>query len=255
MYPIVGIAGNAGVGKDTFANFLIEGRNGAIVSQADHIKRFVHHVFGCSEETLWGASELRNAPIPALLTKEGWYKAWIKYFEPPSFAIQWANKIQPGAIDKLDRWFYWTENDVRAGTIPNTARALLQSLGTEFGRQLGQNIWSGMAIKTAQKLLCGGYAYNRLTGVFEFKNSACDLVVIPDLRFRNEVLSILQIGGTTIRITLNQPDKALVGGIAGHPSEAELGGIPKHWFTSTFVNDKTWGLDYLKNKAIQLLEK
>lgn len=57
---ILGISGQAGVGKDTFADELVRSCGFVKIALADPMKRFCAQVFGFSAETLWGPSEKRN---------------------------------------------------------------------------------------------------------------------------------------------------------------------------------------------------
>jgi hypothetical protein len=59
---ILGLAGKAGVGKDTAADVLRYRHDFAVVALADPIKRAAASWFGWDEETLWGPSRNRNAP-------------------------------------------------------------------------------------------------------------------------------------------------------------------------------------------------
>ncbi len=57
---IIGICGNAGVGKDTTADFLVKTNGFVKVSLADPMKRICQAVYGFSNEQLWGPSEKRT---------------------------------------------------------------------------------------------------------------------------------------------------------------------------------------------------
>lgn len=63
---IVGISGQSGVGKDTFADVLVTYCGFTKVALADPMKRFCAEVFGFSEATLWGSSSKRNEEHPHL---------------------------------------------------------------------------------------------------------------------------------------------------------------------------------------------
>jgi hypothetical protein len=92
---IIGVAGRAGSGKDTFCNALVNDHGFVKVAYADALKRVVRDVYGFSSESLWGPSELRAAvdrkvgiaPRRALqlVGTEGFRAAldatWLKYIE------------------------------------------------------------------------------------------------------------------------------------------------------------------------------
>ena len=56
------MCGKSGSGKDTVADYLVQKYNFTKISFADELKRIAKQVFGFSNETLWGPSELRNIP-------------------------------------------------------------------------------------------------------------------------------------------------------------------------------------------------
>jgi hypothetical protein len=61
---LIGITGApvAGSGKDTVADLLVSDWGFVKVSLADPMKRFCKELFNFSDEQMWGASSLRNAP-------------------------------------------------------------------------------------------------------------------------------------------------------------------------------------------------
>lgn len=58
------IAGKAGSGKDTLADFLCAHEGYRKISLADPMKEFCAKIFGWDAKRLWGPSHLRNAPDP-----------------------------------------------------------------------------------------------------------------------------------------------------------------------------------------------
>jgi len=65
MKPIlIGVSGNAGVGKDTTADILVKHFGFTKVSFADELKRTAMRWYGFTVEQLWGPSEMRNTPSP-----------------------------------------------------------------------------------------------------------------------------------------------------------------------------------------------
>lgn len=82
----------------------------------------------------------------------------------------------------------------------HTPRRAMQTLGTEWGRELfGQDFWVGIAMHKVRAVLdCGGR------------------VVIDDCRFPNEAAAIRAAGGVVVRIV-----RPGVGPVNAHASEAQ----------------------------------
>ncbi len=110
-------------------------------------------------------------------------------------------------------------NTDKEETIPQlrtTARHMLQTLGTEYGRNcIHPQIWTMCAEARIQKLLSEGYP-----------------VVIDDCRFPNEAALIRRLGGEVWR--LSRPDAART---TTHPSEGGLDDYPL--FDRHLVNNGT----------------
>lgn len=150
-----------------------------------------------------------------------------------------------------------------------TPRYVLQTLGTEWGRKVSPAMWSEYAIRTARALLAGGCTYNRATGltvvvengatpdkILAEQTRGFDYVIITDGRFRNEIVNVKAVGGTTIEVMAPYKyDTIGAAGVAGHRSEAELKTIPNHFFDFVIVNDKEHGLEALKRLARTLVSQ
>lgn len=81
-------------------------------------------------------------------------------------------------------------------------RRLLQTLGTEWGRQIiGDHIWTTVCLRRAAQLLEAGER----------------LVVIPDVRFNDEAVAIRKAGG--IVVAVERPVGCVLGEAMKHPSE------------------------------------
>jgi len=87
-------------------------------------------------------------------------------------------------------------------------RYMLQTLGTEFGRDLiDENVWCNI----------GEENINRLHDKFDSP------IVVTDLRFQNEFDMIKRLGGVTINIIRSDnPSQALVNGAKDHASNHGL---------------------------------
>ena len=253
---IIGIAGKAGSGKDTVAGFICNSFNGISIAQADPMKRFAEAVFGFSQEQLWGPSECRNAPDARFDNTKEWEESFKKF---ELVGLQWLKGIgatEHNAIFTLEKWFaklwhVYGPKETGDGTIAPeqtlTPRIVLQLLGTEFGRSVDPNVWSNHAIQTAKKLLLGVHRYEKHKGlVADSKYPGPELVVISDVRFRNEVLNIKNGFGMVISVV--DPNNASDSGpgVKDHQSEKELNSIPSIWFDCIIQNNKWLGLEFLE---------
>lgn len=130
--------------------------------------------------------------------------------------------LVPLGIDMTDP--YWTENKERE--IPlfeRSVRYMMQTLGTEWGRQLiHPDIW----VRVAEVEL-------GLRG---------DGMIISDVRFDNEAEFIRRAGGTVIHLT--RPDAPTV---EAHASEAGIKQSPRDKY---IINDGTVDELYVKLAAL-----
>jgi hypothetical protein len=228
---IIGIAGLAGVGKDTTADFLARNHGFVKVALADPLKRICREVFNFTDDQLWGPSEKRNAAdyryprtvearifVEALLAKRKmdltWEKAISKEFGSDAF-----------------KHFL-------------TTRYSLQKLGTEWGRDCYPNIWVDYALRIARQLLTGSpdevdyYNYYSAKSGLLFVGSygRPKGVVISDVRFKNEIDAIHAVGGKVVRIVRST---SLSGAASQHRSEQEQKDIPDSVFDHILYNNST----------------
>jgi len=213
---IIGVAGNAGSGKDTVADHLVKHHGFVKVALADPLKRICREVFDFSEEQLWGPSEKRNEP----------------------------DKRYPRKLDELSEGIIKGLQVPREFTHPNaylTPRHALQQLGTEWGRACYENVWVDYALRVAKQILDRYYArYDAKRGTYEIEKDdglSIEGVVIPDVRFRNEVDAIRAAGGKVWRVS--RFGAGLQGAAAKHQSETELDTIPLDLFTQHVSNNST----------------
>lgn len=133
-----------------------------------------------------------------------------------------------------------------------TPRYALQRLGTQWGRDCTPNIWVDYAVRVANQLDRGGYAYDSKRGLFPTSSTSFmqpnTNVVIPDVRFKNEVDGLKRGGAVLIRV--KRPGAGLVGAAATHASEAEQDEIPDSAFDT--VLDNTGTIEDLHWKVKQL---
>jgi hypothetical protein len=218
---LIGIAGKAGAGKDSTADVLVREFGFVKVALADPMKRACAEWFGWPDATLWGPSEFR--------------------------AQTW---------DRL-------------GGL--TARKALQTLGTEFGRACYPNIWVDYAIRVAQtprlaspaknipheeirraNAIDGSWwAYTAQDGLFNACTCCHRLakgVVIPDVRFPNEVAAIHAAGGRIWKI--ERPGAGLEGTAGAHISEHAIDGFEPDWVIG---NDGS--LEWLKEMVVGAMSR
>lgn len=240
---IVGISGLAGSGKDTCADFLVRNHDFVKVSFADPMKRICMDVYGFSFDQLWGPSSERNKPDARLPRKHSW---------------------RPN-LDE-NRWVCVCCNvacrhpDLDESPCYLTPRFALQQLGSEWGRVCREDTWVEYALNVARRIEEGDCIYaperglatrpagassvfkggilkmtvNRRESVFNIPG--CD-VVIPDVRFENEIAGLIAKGAKLIRVV--RTGAGLDGAAGAHRSEKEQGGIPDDRFDLVIENDGT----------------
>lgn len=180
---IIALAGRAGSGKNTVAKLL----NAHEVSFAEPLKRFCQEVFAFTDAQVWGPSEERNKPDR-------------RY--PRVFAC----RCSSGVDIHGQRWVVTPMvacgDCAGTGTVTQhlTPREALQTLGTEWGRAMYENVWAELGVRRALA-------------------APADLVMITDCRFTNEAKAVRDAGGEVWRIV--RPGAGLAGGAGLHPSEVE----------------------------------
>jgi hypothetical protein len=250
MIPMIILCGNAGVGKDTVGNYLHSNHGAVCLAQADLMKRICKTVFGFTDQQLWGPSQFRNE-IDGRFPKGK--MCHVKYSEQTF----WTNFREFDGNDgayysfKFKEWFY---SCIRHGEVEGlTPRFCLQTLGTEWGRAIDQNLWTNIAVDAAFKLLSNpGLDYIPSEGLVKRKSENCrwesGLVVITDGRFRSEILKVSSVGGFAIKIV-----RPGVVGLNSHASETELKDIPEIFFDAIINNNDS--LDLLRVKTDQMVSR
>ena len=249
-YPIIGLCGPSGCGKDTVAQMLCKDELGVMIAQADVMKRFLKQVLGFSDETLWGPSSARNNP-------EGRFKSPDTWKEVHDNLNRYCHEFckEVGIFDQRPIRALFADLEHQGSRDGLNARRPLQLLGTEVGRVSSPDIWSKYALDVARKALTGGYMYDRAQGLIRKDGFlGYDFAVINDLRFRNELLNIKELGGTVVKILNPKDESAAVdtAGVRGHASEAQLKNIPDEWFDFYILNDKSRGLEKLRADVASL---
>lgn len=257
---VIGICGRAGSGKDTAADYLCQKHGFVKVALADPLKRICRDVFDFSEEQLWGESKYRNTPDK----RYPWKRS------PHTFEQRTVRQVMRTDI----RWVC-----TRCGGVGNagaessptglaevgglatcleylTPRYALQQLGTQWGRDCYPNVWVDYTIRIYERLQSGGVAYDQQRGLFTvsyLNDGICGMwpkinVVIPDVRFKNEINAIKKAGGKVIKIVRGA---GLTGDAGAHQSEVELESIPLSEFT--LAVDNTRDLENLYRQLDTLL--
>lgn len=137
-----------------------------------------------------------------------------------------------------------------------TPRFALQQLGTQWGRSCYPHIWIDYALRVARRLSEeGGYTYSAVHGLerVEVPYGGWVLrmnVVIPDVRFRNEVERLKLDGAKLIRVV--RPGAGLSGASGQHVSETEQTSIPEEMFDAVITNDGT--LEDLAKRVVEVVE-
>jgi hypothetical protein len=182
---IVGITGLAGSGKDTLADILVSKHGYVRVSLADPLKRICKEVFDFSDDQLWGPSQRRNEPD-------------TRY--PREHSLHGDKCLCCGQQHDYMHEFK---------TCYLTPRYALQTMGTEWGRNCHGDTWVRYAMRVAKRILDPGVNhpnwvwYTPQTGAQPSGNTTWvkpQGVVIPDVRFLNEMAAIRSGGGKLLRI-------------------------------------------------------
>lgn len=229
-FSVLGLVGPAGSGKDLVADWFVSEKKFIKVAFADPMKRFVLRTFpAVTAEQLWGPSEERNREFE--VSPIWWFETIGHFGEGSTELVQdvLEEGIRVEAYLKLHEWLTWLHK-----TYPNkiSVRVILQTLGTEWGREVDPLMWSKYAHKVAAKIK-EGFPYTQEKGLITDLGPSFQIpgVVIPDHRFKNEIALTQGSGGHVIRLRrlANEGGEGNVG-IQGHPSELEMRSIPDQEF-------------------------
>lgn len=215
-----------GSGKSEAAAHLVSRYNFQLVKFAGPLKDMTRALLqwnGLSDTEPYIEGSLKETPIPRLAIAVrsqrasatlAMLRALFPHLGVParefdSWILAEHDRVFPGhrelrlqhLIDTLLR--DWIERCVPArGDGSMTARHVMQTLGTEWGRNaIAPDFWTRIAFERSAFHLNGGQS-----------------VVIDDMRFRNELDTVRRLGGTAVRIV--RPSAAVTGG--AHASEGEL---------------------------------
>lgn len=214
---VLGIAGEKGSGKDTVCDFLVANYGFTKMSLAGPLKEIVGKVFPeFPPDHLWGESKLREIPAP-------------QYPLSGSCPLCGRRMKMEGAA----KWVCGCGFEHEAYLTPRLA---LQTLGTEWGRRLYEDVWVDYLFSEIDRL-------------------GLRRVCISDVRFPNEVRRIRQHNGLVLRLkrksSISKVEKRassmwdvfhrLYGGkkTVVHASEMGLDGVPPRFFVGVIENNRT----------------
>jgi len=253
------INGEADNGKDYVADYLCKNLDLVKISLADPMKRFVRQLFGFPADNLWGASEKRNELLDA---QPLWNAAFTQLHTMHQFTAAVVSEslgpdVRARAFDGLQTWFTTLR---RQNPEKLSARVVLQTLGTEWGRETYPNLWIDYLFNVQLPLLAQGYSYRYDLGVIlndgleDGERHVRRGICIPDQRFENELEAFESRGGTTLRVRRLSRVRRDGGntGITGHKSELEQRGIPDERFSKVFNFEE--GLDHVNAQLDEWLK-
>lgn len=225
MLKIIGLRGKSRSGKNTLAAHLVQQYGYFEIALADPMKRFLMEVFDISPNLLWGHSSLREVEIG-----------------PPLPKIDVVSVQPDGSSTKMGEMPYGT---------PLTPRRLLQTLGTEWGRSMMENVWVNYTFRVIEKMAGSeGYVYDPLRGVVVHPQGRLTRwkgAIITDVRFDNESIALRDKGHTVVY--LHRPSTEAPNPAMQHASETQVIKLPHERLLLNNV-----GIDAFKAKGAQLLE-
>lgn len=252
---VIGVSGYANSGKDTVADYLVQEHGFVKISLADPLKRFGYKVFQFNTNQLWGPSAARDAKDNRFDQEGHWDEAEAnlkkhgEQFVTDVLGTDDAEAVSAG-YGQLVHWFF-SLRETHFGKL--SPRIMLQTLGTEWGREcLSNDIWIDCLLRTVSKLLhCDGntfrWRYDPLEGCSDVTATNKFLrqegrqvpgVVVSDVRFENEFKRIREVGGAVVRVVRPSTDGAATTlGVENHASETHNYSFDD--FNLILNNDKT----------------
>lgn len=216
-FPVIGLLGQAGCGKDLVADFFVE-KGFAKVSFSDPMKRFIQRLFDFDEVDLWGSSESRNQTLH--LGENDWdYVSGQLEDRGREFvgSLDLGGTVQP--LLELWNWFHMLYTNYHDSV---SARIILQTLGTEWGRKQHPLLWIHYLYDSIYPALLSGKRYDPKVGAFGAIEPLHAGIIVPDHRFANEVMATREAGGHMIRIHRPlRPAEMVDPGVKNHASEKE----------------------------------
>jgi len=222
-FKIIGLLGPAGSGKDVVADFFV--KQGFVkVAFSDPMKRFSAKVFDLVPDVMWGPSDQRNRMFS--VDDEDWCDALARLCE---YAPKWIAELEPASysmqVSAMLHLMDWVQRLHRQHQEQLSARIILQTLGTEWGRAFDPDIWINYTYHTIVPDLRAGDDYSPqkgLLGGLGTSSSSVRGVVINDHRFINEVKATQRRDGLVYKLSRpGRPQNLANPGLQGHASETE----------------------------------
>lgn len=213
---IIAMCGLAGSGKDTACDYLVKNHGFSKTSFATPLKAMAKIAFGFTDEQLYGPSSKREE-------QDERYPFTGQCMRCGTVCMDWS-LVEPEEREIPEGFRYRCEPcDINYKEFV-TPRLALQTLGTEWGRRLNNDLWA----KATLNLIA---------------SSTHERWCISDLRFRNELDAVLAAGGKVVRLTRGKAQH-------NHASETELLSIPLSDFSAILNNEGTipemeWKLNQL----------
>jgi hypothetical protein len=221
---LIVLSGEAGAGKDSVADILVDSHGYEKFSLSTEMKVFCGKVFGFSDDQLYGPSNFRNAPDP-----------------------RWARPCQvcsgKGLRDAyfgmvLKKQSVFCDTCQGTGKInDNSPRRILQLLGDEWSRQMiHPDIWTMTARPLLEAKLAGGAR-----------------IVINDARFDNDRANLAEwVGASLVDVrTVRKKSRKKTEAWRQHGSETER---PTDDAVHRIIkNDEEWPFPSLPKRVEEML--
>lgn len=240
---LIAINGKIGSGKDTVGNmiqYLTAECSKPNTSHTRTYQEFMLNGQGNNDFQTWYNSEWeikkfagKLKQVASLLTGIPTYKFEDQEFKKTNLGPEWNKKVFTGN---------WISGIPIDADTQMSVRTLLQKLGTEALRHgLHTNTWVNALFADYSPI---GQEYEEAGPSQIIRNDVYPDWIITDMRFPNELQSVVNRGGITIRVTRPGTD------VGNHPSETALDAYPMNY---EIVNDGS--LEDLLNKVREILVK
>lgn len=229
---IIGLMGKAGSGKNTAAFRMGKLTQVQEEAFAARFKPFVMNVFSFHFEQVHGnKKEVRDLRG---VNPTYWAKALLRLNSEHG---KWLDSLglwgEDSARRTLFAWFFDVASEALDEAHSFTPRRVMQTLGTEWGREIDPELWAKATLRKIRK-----------------ENNLAKVVAITDCRFVNEFHAIKEAGGVVWKIEGDTTTQE-----TGHASEMEIDRLPLTDFDHVVRNDKTKPIDELDRQILAGLLK